>query len=83
MEIVPLGVYSDADERAFHRHVMDESARIGPPPALESYLKIGAILDAARAMGADSVHPDTVSRRKRGVRSGCAWSRARIRRSPD
>ncbi len=57
MEIVPLGVYSDADERAFHRRVMDESARIGPPPALESYLKIGAIIDAARAMGADSVHP--------------------------
>ncbi|HEY1728952.1 MAG TPA: biotin carboxylase N-terminal domain-containing protein [Candidatus Baltobacteraceae bacterium] len=57
MEIVPLGVYSDADERAFHRRVMNESARIGPPPALESYLNIGAILDAARAMDADSVHP--------------------------
>ena len=57
MEIVPLGVYSDADERAFHRRVMNESARIGPPPALESYLKIGAIIDAARAMNADSVHP--------------------------
>ena len=57
MEIVPLGVYSDADERAFHRRVMTQSARIGPPPALDSYLKIGAIIDAARAMDADSVHP--------------------------
>ena len=57
MEIVPLGVYSDADVHAFHRRVMDESARIGPPPALESYLKIGAIIDAACAMNADAVHP--------------------------
>jgi 3-methylcrotonyl-CoA carboxylase alpha subunit len=57
MEIAPLGVYSDADVHAFHRRVMDDSARIGPPPALESYLNIGAILDAARAMHADAVHP--------------------------
>jgi 3-methylcrotonyl-CoA carboxylase alpha subunit len=57
MEIAPLGVYSDADVRAYHRRVMDESARIGPPPALESYLNIGAIIDAARAMNADGVHP--------------------------
>ncbi|MBV8354079.1 MAG: ATP-grasp domain-containing protein, partial [Candidatus Eremiobacteraeota bacterium] len=57
MGIVPLGVYSDADAGAVHCRMMDASARIGPPPANESYLNVGAIIDAARAMQADGVHP--------------------------
>ena len=57
MGIAPLGIYSDADESALHRHMMDESERVGPPPALESYLNIGAILRAARKLRADAVHP--------------------------
>ncbi|MGH7661664.1 MAG: acetyl/propionyl/methylcrotonyl-CoA carboxylase subunit alpha [Vulcanimicrobiaceae bacterium] len=57
MEIAPLGVYSDADENALHRRVMDATARIGPPPPAESYLSAGAIIGAAKSMNADAVHP--------------------------
>ncbi|MBV8602863.1 MAG: ATP-grasp domain-containing protein, partial [Candidatus Eremiobacteraeota bacterium] len=57
MGIAALGIYSDADRHAFHRSAMEESARIGPPPAAESYLNVGAIVEAAQALGADAVHP--------------------------
>jgi len=55
--IVPLGIYSQADEGAFHLRFMDESACVGPAPAADSYLNIDAILQAAAAMRADAVHP--------------------------
>ncbi|MFN2461894.1 MAG: acetyl-CoA carboxylase biotin carboxylase subunit [Candidatus Velthaea sp.] len=55
--ISPVGVYSDADERAFFRSVMDDSLRIGPAPASESYLRADAIVAAAVALRADAVHP--------------------------
>ena len=54
---VPLGVYSDADERALFRDAMEASVRIGPGPANESYLDITAIVAAARELDADAVHP--------------------------
>ena len=52
-----VAVYSDADAGAQHVAQADEARRIGPSPAGESYLKIEAILDAARASGADAIHP--------------------------
>ncbi|RZI42390.1 biotin/lipoyl-binding protein [Herbaspirillum sp. HC18] len=50
-------VYSDADADALHVRMADCAARIGPGPARESYLKADAILEAARMLGADAVHP--------------------------
>ncbi len=35
----------------------DEAVRIGPAPAAESYLSIAAILAAAKAAGAEAIHP--------------------------
>jgi 3-methylcrotonyl-CoA carboxylase alpha subunit len=55
--ISPVGVYSDADEHALFRSMMDESVRIGPAPAPESYLDAERILRAAKTLGADAVHP--------------------------
>ena len=52
-----VAVYSDADTAAMHVRLADAAVRIGPAPAAESYLRIDAILDAARATGADAVHP--------------------------
>ncbi len=40
-----------------HVRAADVAVRIGPTPASESYLNIGAIIDAARRTGADAVHP--------------------------
>ncbi|MHB8813177.1 MAG: acetyl/propionyl/methylcrotonyl-CoA carboxylase subunit alpha [Steroidobacteraceae bacterium] len=52
-----IAVYSDADAAARHVREADEAIRIGPPPAAESYLNIQAIIGAARAGGAEAVHP--------------------------
>jgi acetyl-CoA carboxylase biotin carboxylase subunit len=52
-----VAVYSDVDRTALHVRYADEAYHIGPSPALESYLNMGRILDAARAAGADAIHP--------------------------
>ena len=57
MGIKTVAVYSDADARAPHVKMADESVRIGPPPASESYLKAELIIDACKATGAQAVHP--------------------------
>jgi DNA polymerase-3 subunit delta len=48
MDIPSVAVYSDADRDALHVQMADSAYRIGPALAAESYLSIGAILDAAR-----------------------------------
>ena len=55
--IESVAVYSDADARALHTTLADVAIRIGPPPAIDSYLSIDAILAAARQSGAQAVHP--------------------------
>jgi acetyl/propionyl-CoA carboxylase alpha subunit len=50
-------VFSDADRDALHTRVADAAMRIGPPEAAASYLNVEAIVAAARAAGADAVHP--------------------------
>ena len=57
MGIATVAVYSDADEGMPHVAAADEAVRIGPAPASESYLVIERILAAARATGADAIHP--------------------------
>ena len=55
--IESVAVYSDADAAAPHVLAANRALRIGPAPASESYLKIAAVIDAARQAGADAVHP--------------------------
>ena len=57
LAIQTVAVYSDADASARHVRMADEAVRIGPPAARDSYLQIGAILGAARATGAQAIHP--------------------------
>jgi propionyl-CoA carboxylase alpha chain len=57
MGIATVAVYSDADARSPHVLMADESVRLGPAPAAESYLKAELILLAARETGADCIHP--------------------------
>jgi propionyl-CoA carboxylase alpha chain len=57
MGIATVAVYSDADARAPHVKMADESVRLGPAPASESYLKAELIIDACKATGAEAVHP--------------------------
>ncbi len=57
MGLRTIAVYSDADAGALHVATADGAVRIGPAPARESYLNIGALIDAARATSAEAVHP--------------------------
>ncbi len=57
MGIRTVAVYSDADEGARHVAMAGEAFRIGPPPARESYLRAGAIVEAALRSGACAIHP--------------------------
>jgi 3-methylcrotonyl-CoA carboxylase alpha subunit len=57
MGIATVAVYSEADASALHVEMADEAVLIGPAPASESYLKVDAILDAAKRTGADAIHP--------------------------
>ncbi len=57
MGIRTVAVYSDADARAPHVRLADESVRLGAAPAAESYLKAELIIDACKATGAEAVHP--------------------------
>ncbi len=57
MGLATVAVYSDANARALHAQLADKAVRIGPAPASESYLRIDAILAAAKETGADAIHP--------------------------
>ncbi len=52
-----VAVYSDADRDALHVREADQAVRIGEALPAQSYLRIEAIMAAAKAGGADAVHP--------------------------
>src|SRR5688572_32288949 len=57
MGVRTVAVYSEADRGARHVALADEARYIGPAEASASYLNIEAILAAARAAGAQAIHP--------------------------
>jgi urea carboxylase len=57
MGVKSVAVYSEADRHAAHVGVAGEAVCIGPAPAAQSYLRVEAILEAARQSGAEAVHP--------------------------
>ncbi len=57
MGIRTVAVYSDADAKALHVREADEAVHIGPSPARESYLIGEKIIAAAKAAGAEAIHP--------------------------
>ncbi|MFN5759164.1 MAG: acetyl/propionyl/methylcrotonyl-CoA carboxylase subunit alpha, partial [Sphingomonadaceae bacterium] len=52
-----IAVCSDADREALHVRQADAAEHIGPSPAKDSYLDGARILAAAKASGADAIHP--------------------------
>ena len=57
MGIRTIAVYSEADAEALHVREADEAVLIGPAAARESYLVAENVLAAARATGAEAIHP--------------------------
>ena len=57
MNITPLAIYSEADRHALHVRSADEAYCVGPEASTESYLRIDRVLEAAKALKADAIHP--------------------------
>jgi len=57
MGVGSVAVYSEADRHSLHVDQADEGICIGPPPAAQSYLSVPNILKAAKATGAEALHP--------------------------
>jgi len=57
MGIATVAVFSECDRAAPHVRMADQAVAIGPDPPADSYLRIDRLIDAARATGADAVHP--------------------------
>jgi acetyl-CoA carboxylase biotin carboxylase subunit len=57
MGIKTVAVYSEADRNAPFVKYADEAVCIGPPPSSESYLKQDKILEVAKSLGVDGIHP--------------------------
>ena len=57
MGISTVAVYSEADRQSLHVRYANEAVFIGPPPSSESYLRMEKIIAAAKATGANAIHP--------------------------
>lgn len=57
MGIQTVAVFSDADRLAPFVKMADEAVHLGPAPSHESYLKSDLILEKAKALGVDGIHP--------------------------
>jgi len=55
--IKTVAAHSTADRNLMHVRLADESVCIGPPPSMESYLNVPALISAMEVTGADAVHP--------------------------
>lgn len=57
MNIISVAVYADADRDAPHVLEADEAVYIGNSPSNESYLKQDKIIEVAKELGVDGIHP--------------------------
>jgi acetyl-CoA carboxylase biotin carboxylase subunit len=57
MGIQTVAVFSEADRNALHVRYADEAVCIGPAPSNQSYLVIDKILEVAKQLGVDGIHP--------------------------
>ena len=55
--ITTVAVYSDFDASARHVELADEAVHLGGSQASDSYLNIDAVISAAKASGAQAIHP--------------------------
>src|SRR5882762_9015703 len=55
--ITSIAVYSEPDRDAYHVVMADEAYPIGPRPSVESYLNLSGVIEAAKRVKADAIHP--------------------------
>lgn len=57
MGIQTVAIYSEADRDAPHVRFADEAVLIGPPPSNQSYLLGDKIIEVAKSLGVEGIHP--------------------------
>ena len=57
MGIKSVAIYSEADAESLHVRAADEAVCVGPASSSQSYLNIDAIIDAAKSVNAEAIHP--------------------------
>ena len=57
MGLEGVAVYADSDAQSLHVRDADLAFPIGPPPSAESYLRIDAVIEAARRSHCQAIHP--------------------------
>ena len=57
LDIDSVAVYSDADRNSQHVKRAEQSVYLGPSPVNESYLLKDKLIEAAKRVGADAIHP--------------------------
>jgi acetyl-CoA carboxylase biotin carboxylase subunit len=57
MGIKTVAVYSEADRNSPHVRYADEAVLLGPPPSNQSYLLMEKIVEVAKGLGVDGIHP--------------------------
>jgi len=57
LDISTAAIFSESDQNALHTRYADEALCIGSAKASDSYLNIDHVLEAARQIKADAVHP--------------------------
>jgi acetyl-CoA/propionyl-CoA carboxylase biotin carboxyl carrier protein len=55
--VSPVAVFSDVDARSRHVAIADEAVHLPGIVAADTYLHVGALLDAASSTGAQAIHP--------------------------
>jgi acetyl/propionyl-CoA carboxylase alpha subunit len=55
--IASVLAYADSDDIRFVRRFFDDAVSLGSGDVRETYLNVGRVIDAARASGADALHP--------------------------
>ena len=74
-----IAVYSDVDRNSKHVRKADESIHIGGSKAQESYLSMDRIIDAAKKLNVDAIHPgygfmaENAEFAKKIINSGIIW----------
>jgi acetyl-CoA carboxylase, biotin carboxylase subunit len=57
MGIATVAVFSEADRNAIFVRYADEAVCIGPPPSSQSYLNGDKIIEVAKKLGVEGIHP--------------------------
>jgi acetyl-CoA carboxylase biotin carboxylase subunit len=57
LDVEAVAIYSTADRESLHVRLADRAVCVGPPAAVESYLRIPSVIAAAETTGCQAVHP--------------------------